>query len=302
MLSLRSLLAFAFLFFVLPAGAQNFSSYAGTDIQSNALRVTVMGVVRQPTEYLWQPGLRIMQMLAVCGGLTVPAKEVTATLMTNEGSKAIPINLPALLAGTNSKQNLPLVPGDILVLTRTETGKVDVIGEVDDPGSYVVSKTGASALALLYEAGGSKPEGALSRAQVLHENVVQTDDLRRLPNNQPLHLRLFPGDTLLIPTRGRVIVWGASQRPMDVLLPDGKSLTVAQVLAMITGLNADADENHIFLYRNSGAKIAGPIHIGLNDELKAGDTLIVSLMRSRRTLKVPSRPEPAKARAWLIHQ
>lgn len=284
----RSLMALAFLLLALPVWAQNAPGTFSPSLPDRPMPVKVIGVVRCASTLLWRPTLRVSEALEACGGLVFPPADATATLITHGNRTAVPINLTALLKG-GSKQNLLLAPGDTLLVARAETGHVYVAGEIAHPGSYAVSKSGASALALLAEAGGPKPDAAECSAQVLYQNRHKTYDLRPLPKNQTYCPPLVAGDTLLVPARGWVYCIGAVRYTSGILMPDGEPLTVAQALTMDDGCTPQADVEKLVILRYLGGKAPDRIPAGMTDELRAGDIVLV-----------PSLHETEKARPRLI--
>ncbi len=284
----------------LPTFAQDMTPAPPTSSQATAPQVSVTGIAKTPGRYAWHRGLSVLELLAACGGPTIAPERTQATLVTRSGVEAVSINLDTLLAGTDPAQNRLLLPGDVLVLAPAGAGGyVAVTGQIARPGEYAVPKEGLPLLALLNEAGGALPSAALSRVQIQRVDTqdsgrfkFKTVDLRPMLSD-PLFtaqdIRLFGGDTVLIPVRGRVVVTGAVRHGGDFSMPDGEPFTVGDALALAGGPTVDSDVDKIVIVRHHYGKLNENIRASLKDELMAGDMLFVA---------VP--PDTGRARPRLI--
>ena len=195
-------------------------------------KVSLLGAgARTAGQYEYHQGMHLLDLLAQSGGPAGTPELTQATLVTGGGKDSVPINLPRLLSGADTSQNLPLAPGDILFLTPREApvSQVQVIGEVARPGAYDVKADGASLLSVVTLAGGPTAKAALTQAQVMHAGSVTVYDLRPLlttdlnaPNGR---VRLAPGDVLLIPTNeAHILALGEVGTKGIIPIPDGQTL------------------------------------------------------------------------------
>src|SRR5206468_3682274 len=101
-------------------------------------------------------------------------------------------------------------------VSRLRTNQVFVLGEVERPGSYMVSSAG-TAITALYAAGGPSANGSLRTVQIKRGGqLVATLDLYDylLRGDASHDARLETGDIVFVPPRGlRVRIVGEVIRP-----------------------------------------------------------------------------------------
>ena len=128
--------------------------------------------------------------------------------------------------------------------------RVFVLGEVAEPGSYLVSGLSTMTNALL-QSRGVADIGSLRNIQLNRNGeTVTTLDLYDLllRGDTSSDARLQPGDVIFVPPVGdTVAVDGAVKRPAVYEMTGGE--TIADVIALAGGFNADADSTQIRLER-----------------------------------------------------
>jgi polysaccharide export outer membrane protein len=84
-------------------------------------KVTVVGAVKQPGAIPYREGLRVLDVLLAAGGLGEFAAGNRAKIVRTSGdrSKDIRVRLKKLQEDGDLSQNLPLQPGDVLVVPET---------------------------------------------------------------------------------------------------------------------------------------------------------------------------------------
>jgi polysaccharide export outer membrane protein len=84
-------------------------------------QVKVIGQVKTPQSLPYRDGMTVLDAVLAVGGLSQFAAGNRARLVRVEGGKQseFKIKLDALLNGGDMKQNLPLRPGDVLVVPET---------------------------------------------------------------------------------------------------------------------------------------------------------------------------------------
>ncbi len=163
--------------------------------------------------------------------------------------------------------------------------RVFVLGDVNKPGSYVVSGM-ATISAALYASGGISEVGSLREVQLKRagETVARLDFYDLLIDGDTSgDERLQPGDVIFVPPVGNTIgVAGAVKRPAIYELRDGA--TVADAIRLAGGLRNDAfgegarieridgDENRTVLSVNAESAEAARVQI------RTGDTLLVPVV------------------------
>lgn len=81
-------------------------------------RVFITGEVANPGAYDLQPRTKLMQVLALAGGLTPYAKSKVVVLRDREGKedRRIEVNLDAIKSGKRPGDNIVLQPGDTVIV------------------------------------------------------------------------------------------------------------------------------------------------------------------------------------------
>ncbi len=89
-----------------------------TVVQMNSRRVFIMGEVARPGAFTMLPNMTLMQALSSAGAVTPYANTKKMYLLRNDNGKQIkmPINYKALISGNAPEQNIPLKPGDTIVI------------------------------------------------------------------------------------------------------------------------------------------------------------------------------------------
>ena len=84
----------------------------------NSRRVFVTGRVTTPGGHLLKGPLNVMQAIALAGGLTeyADAKNITVLRTTDARSVRFQFNYKDVARGKNLEQNIPLLPGDTVVV------------------------------------------------------------------------------------------------------------------------------------------------------------------------------------------
>ena len=129
------------------------------------LRVSVLGLVTRPGVYELMQGATVLDALAAAQGLAVDAGLGEARLMRG-GDPPVVIDLERLLLRGELALNLPLLPGDALVIPEDPTGRVYVLGEVLRPG-IVPLRGSLTALQAMTLAGGPTRRALLNRAHII---------------------------------------------------------------------------------------------------------------------------------------
>jgi polysaccharide export outer membrane protein len=135
-------------------------------------------------------------------------------------------------------------------VSRLRSNQVFVLGEVEKPGSYMVSSAG-TALTALYAAGGPTANGSLRNVQIKRgDRTVSGLDLYDylLRGDASRDVRLETGDIVFVAARGlRVRVIGEVIRPGTYELKAGE--TLADLLRAAGGFQADASRRRVQIER-----------------------------------------------------
>jgi polysaccharide export outer membrane protein len=135
-------------------------------------------------------------------------------------------------------------------VSRLRSNQVFVLGDVERPGSYMISSAG-TAITALYAAGGPSANGSLRGIEIKRGNrAIGVLDLYDylLRGDASQDTRLETGDIVFVPPRGlRVRVIGEVIRPGTYELKGNESL--AALIAAAGGFRADASQRRIHIER-----------------------------------------------------
>jgi len=194
-------------------------------VESARRKASVVGAIARPGEYPLREGMRVLELILAAGGVSENAGnratllrgsarggEVSAGDAGRKRREKIPIDLDALLSGTDISRDLILAPGDVLVISPEESatvaalpkGRVRVVGEVEKPGSYPLADA-ATVLDALLAAGGLSEYAAGNRARLVRgegtkrvETRIRLDDvLEGREGTENVELR--DGDIIVVP-------------------------------------------------------------------------------------------------------
>lgn len=215
------------------------------------MTVNVYGDVRNAGKVELRDGMRLLDVLALSGGLPTDRYEFYK-LVVYRTAGPVTIDVAKLYTG-DSKQNITLESGDNIIIDESDPSEtmVRVVGEVRSQSSVVVPRDG-SILAVLNAAGGLTPVAALSEASIVRKGQTIKLDLRGILETGIVKSgeKLQAGDVLVIPQNKKVFrANGATQKTGEIVYPDDRSLTLFQALS-IAGLPAqNADLKKVRLTR-----------------------------------------------------
>ena len=171
--------------------------------------VNVAGEVARPGRYRLKGEMRVLDVLLLAGGLTEKAS-VTAARVVHASRQSEPLGLDRLLLRQDMSQNILIQPGDTLIIPEETNNKVYVIGDVNNPGVFLV-----------------KGQVTLLQALAIAGGPVQ----RGLATAKSAHIVRRNGDT------GRIVAGAATVQP----LPNGGALITVDLQAMLRGGDVTRD-------------------------------------------------------------
>jgi len=194
--------------------SQNFDLHAGdTVIIPEADRITVAGEVGQPASFYPGTGMNILEAIVRAGGFTPNADLKNAQL--RRATQVCVVNLEDVWRRGNLADNIPLQPGDIVIVPKAPIEEALVIGAVMRAGTVDVREPESRPLLRILAQAGKAPNGDFSRVSIYRadEHVVanvqaalEQGDMRGNPPVQP-------GDVIYVPETGKVALLGAFARP-----------------------------------------------------------------------------------------
>jgi polysaccharide biosynthesis/export protein len=86
--------------------------------ETNSLKIYVLGEVARPGEFKLNSYTDVLQAISMAGGFTIYANKSSIDIIRKEGDKKIKINFnyKEVVAGKHLNQNIPLKPGDVIVV------------------------------------------------------------------------------------------------------------------------------------------------------------------------------------------
>lgn len=139
-----------------------------------------------------------------------------------------------------------------LTLGQTRTIQINIMGEVSQPGTYVLSSF-ATAFHALYQAGGVNERGTLRDIKLFRKGKKIADlDIYKfiLKGEMSMDLRLEDNDLILVePYKNLVKISGNVKRPMRYEMIDGESIKT--ILDYAGGFTGDAHKEKLSLVRNT---------------------------------------------------
>ncbi len=164
---------------------------------------TVSGEVRQPGVYPTLGKRRMLDMLAIAGGVSPTGGKVVSIIHREDPEHPQTVALQASPDHLSMQENPEIRSGDTIIVAKA--GVVYVVGEVGKPGGFLVDNNArlstAQALAL---AGGATRTASLSKTRLIRkvdggreEYVI---DLAKLLKGEQADLKLNDGDIIWVPS------------------------------------------------------------------------------------------------------
>lgn len=203
-------------------------------------------------------------------------------------------------------------PQVLVSLKSFSTSKVSIIGEVNKPGTYPLTRRGMMLTEILSEAGGRTPlagsrimllpaprirSSPVSNNSIPSVSFVQAalaepasgievdmEDLLGTLDQSPLMLPLVPGDTIVVPEAGTYEVDGEVSTPGSYKLTARTSVIGA--IAAAKGFTYSADVNNVEVIRDVGAGRKALVALDLEEVgLRGGRDI---RLRNGDLVRVPS--------------
>ena len=260
------------------------------------ITASVIGQVARPGTYTLRPGVRLLDLLSLAGGVT-EAAALKESRLIRPGASPQPVDLDRLLAGDQS-MNIALQGGETLVVPEDLVNVVSILGEVAKPGRFRL-RGEMRVLDVLLLAGGLTEKAAITQARLMRDSRESAPlNLDRLLIHQDMshNVVLEAGDALFIPEElnNKIYILGDVNRPGVVTVKG--DVTLLQALAMAGGPvqrgGATAKSAHV-VRRHSDPERAVATTARVEPMPNGGALITVDLQRLVKgdvTLDVPVRP------------
>lgn len=149
-------------------------------------------------------------------------------------------------------------PQVVVQLAEYRSGTVAVMGSVEKPGLYPITRPGATIADLIWSAGGpAKDAGRLvAFAPASDPDPIRLDlDMLTQPDGRDatdINIRVAPGDVISIAPAGSVLVDGWVEKPGAY--PVTRGLTLIGAVAAAGGHHFAADRQHVMVKRSLGPR------------------------------------------------
>ncbi len=166
----------------------------------NSYRIYFVGRVARPGVLTSKSEVRLLQALAMAGGL-VDGADLSMAYVAR-GAQRLPVDFGKLIRDGDLSQNVVMEPDDTVVISDNPLNVVYVMGEVRSPGMLPFMKERDwTALKAVAAVGGFNQFAAKNRATLLRgRSIIPVDfnNLMRSPESGK-DVPLLPGDILVVP-------------------------------------------------------------------------------------------------------
>jgi polysaccharide export outer membrane protein len=173
--------------------------------------VFILGEVNRPGAFRLRGEMRVLEALALAGGLTEKAGVERAYVLRGRTTR-VPADLGALLIRGDQQHNVVLQPGDLIFVPEDLDNRVYVLGDVNRPGVFPLRQA-PTVLVAITQAGGVNLRNQPTEALVLRRNnrgagtAASGDGAQRihvdlgalLRGDVTKDLQLQPGDVVFVP-------------------------------------------------------------------------------------------------------
>ena len=250
--------------------------------------VSVLGEVARPGTYRIHSETRVLDVLALAGGVR-PEGDATGTVLTSRspsGELRRVIDLDSLQAAGGGERNYIVRNGDVLYVPRAIA--VMVLGRVRAPGTYTL-RAAARLMDAVSRAGGIAEDGDPTAATITRQGEatpVETVDIRAvMAGATDRNVPLQDGDIIFVPELVReVSVLGEVARPG--VYPIREGTTLLEALAMAGGVAQMGDDSAIRLTTRAADGASRVFEISVDRPSGAGDASACAL-RGGEVVYVP---------------
>ena len=163
---------------------------------------TLLGEIRSSGVYPTFGGRRLLDLIALAGGLAPSAGKVVTIAHRSDPQHPETVILVPNAQDLGSQSNPIILPGDTIVVGKA--GIVYILGAVNRPGGYLIDNNEhISLMQALTLAGGWDKAAALSKSRLIrkipegHKELIL--DLKRVLNGKQSDVSVLDGDILYVP-------------------------------------------------------------------------------------------------------
>lgn len=176
-------------------------------------RVSILGALKNPGNYKWHEGDRVLDIIAESGGLLYTQTEfgsrttanLKASYLSRDG-KTVDVDFFRLLQLGDMEQNIKLEPEDFVYIANSEDANIIIMGQVNSP-KIIPFNRDISLIEALAMSGGFTEVAYQSRVIILRPSEDDTKYVE-INVNDLLHgrdvrnIQLEGGDIVFVPEQG----------------------------------------------------------------------------------------------------
>ena len=226
-------------------------------------QVSVIGEVKNPGKYEMskEKETTLLEAIAMAGGFTEHANiDGTKVIRVKNGEKETTVvKVRDIINKGDTNKDMALEPDDIVAVP--EPRHISVIGEVNNPGKYEMTKEKEmTLLEAIAMAGGFTGHANMDATKVIRVKngerqtiVVKVRDIiNKGDTNKDIVLE--PDDVIAVPEPKQVSVMGEVKNPGKYEMTKEKEMTLIEAIAMAGGFTKFADANKTKIIRVKNGK------------------------------------------------
>lgn len=233
---------------------------------------TVFGAVRAPTRIEMKRRVRLHELLAAAGGITLNASGTIQIIHTERElcPQDVPVEIPAMTAATNTstveKASPAATTSDQPAMTPISNQTTSSAAVVTEEKPAQSPTTGAADAKTQDQDWQPIPLSDKEKSDIGQINIYQTGDVRNGLGKDDPYIR--PGDIVIVTEGEPIYVNGYVNAPREIIMKDG--MTLGRAIAMAGGIQKTAKGSAVRVYRMEKGRV-GPKVLKVDyDAIKKG--------------------------------
>jgi protein involved in polysaccharide export with SLBB domain len=230
---------------------------------ANSQVIYTAGEVNKPGTTPYKEGQTVLQAVLDAGGMSKKAIGTKVKILRDDplGRTQIPVDMNSILENGDKKQNITLIPGDIILVPgMTLQSDIMVTGKVNNPG-LIPYEEGITLVRAILLSGGLGNNALKSEIRIMKKSgEIQpafSFNISKAQSGEVVDYNpiLEQGDLVVVlgaSTGNIVSILGKVQRPGIIEYEDG--LTVLQAILRSGGFNQGAARSKVRIVRGEGNK------------------------------------------------
>lgn len=197
-----------------------------TILENPTQSAALLGEVKTPGVYSTIGGRRLLDLIALAGGLAPGAGKIVTIAHRDDPSHPLTIHLVPNAEDLGSQRNPVIQAGDTVMVGRA--GVVYILGDVKKPGGFLIDNgEHISLMQALTLAGGWNKEAALSKAKLIRRepqgHAELSLDLKHVLKGEQADVKVENGDILYVPSSlGKTLAY----RGMEAIIASAQTAVV----------------------------------------------------------------------------